>query len=108
LQLLENATGSSEELGLVHIRRQDYTKLIARYYKPGVSNKSHIQTLINRESTLRPNSTCLVLSDDNEWCMKKFDLGPRVILAKTKEPEVAFSLMVQCDFSITTYGTFGL
>jgi hypothetical protein len=106
--LLGNATLTSGEVGFAHVRRQDYTGVIASDYKPGVFNGSHIQTLITRELTKRPNSTCLILSDDDEWCKKNLELGPRVILAKATHPEVAFALMVQCDFSISTYGSFGL
>ncbi len=106
-QLLENASGSYGEVGFVHIRRQDYPKLIAGDYKPGVFNGSHVQALINRELENRPNSICLIVSDDEKWCKENLELGPRVILTQINQPEVAFALMVQCDFSITTYGVFG-
>jgi hypothetical protein len=47
------------------------------------------------------------VSDDEKWCKENLELGPRVILTQINQPEVAFALMVQCDFSITTYGVFG-
>ena len=106
--LLKNVLGTPY-VGFVHIRRTDYVDIMNKDYKPGVFQGLHINSLIQRQLTRHSNSVFLILSDENDWCRENIALGPKVLLADTKHmEEVAFALMVQCDFSIITYGSFGL
>ncbi|GAB6020499.1 fucosyltransferase 1 (galactoside 2-alpha-L-fucosyltransferase, H blood group) [Chamberlinius hualienensis] len=95
----------------VHVRRGDYIKLMKDYYKGVLADRDFFTTATSYFRRHYKDAIFVVTSDDMDWCIKNIDnsKGDLYFVGNNdqKSPIKDFSILVKCNHTIFTFGTFG-
>ncbi|XP_075047210.1 galactoside alpha-(1,2)-fucosyltransferase 2-like isoform X2 [Mixophyes fleayi] len=95
----------------VHVRRGDYVHVMANLRKGVVADKGYMQKAMDYFRNKYENPLFVVTSNGMDWCKNNIDnsLGDVHFAGDGQEgsPARDFALLVHCNHTIMTIGTFG-
>ncbi|XP_007536313.3 galactoside alpha-(1,2)-fucosyltransferase 2-like [Erinaceus europaeus] len=108
--LMVNGSQPSTFVG-VHVRRGDYVYLMPKVWKGVVADRGYLQQALAWFRTHHSSPLFVVTSNDMAWCRDNIDAsrGDVVFAGNGLEgsPGRDFALLMQCNHTIMTIGTFG-
>ncbi|KAM3922976.1 galactoside alpha-(1,2)-fucosyltransferase 2-like [Leptodactylus fuscus] len=110
LSSLQEGRGNVTFVG-VHVRRGDYLTIMPNVWKGVVADKMYLQTAMDYFRKKYKNVLFIVTSNGMDWCKENIDttLGDVHFSGDGEESSPArdFALLVHCNHTIMTVGTFG-
>uniref|UniRef100_A0A8D0ZZX9 L-Fucosyltransferase n=2 Tax=Sus scrofa TaxID=9823 RepID=A0A8D0ZZX9_PIG len=95
----------------VHVRRGDYLRVMPKRWKGVVGDGAYLQQAMDWFRARYEAPVFVVTSNGMEWCRKNIDTsrGDVIFAGDGREaaPARDFALLVQCNHTIMTIGTFG-
>ncbi|XP_012883312.1 PREDICTED: galactoside 2-alpha-L-fucosyltransferase 1 [Dipodomys ordii] len=95
----------------VHVRRGDYLEVMPHRWKGVVGDQTYLQQAMDWFRAQHEDPIFVVTSNGMEWCRKNLDTsqGDVVFAGNGLESNPAwdFALLLQCNHTIMTIGTFG-
>nr|XP_010945223.2 galactoside alpha-(1,2)-fucosyltransferase 1 isoform X1 [Camelus bactrianus] len=95
----------------VHVRRGDYLEVMPHRWKGVVGDRSYLQQAMDWFRARHEAPIFVVTSNGMGWCRKNIDTsqGDVIFAGNGQEdaPGKDFALLVQCNHTIMTIGTFG-
>ncbi|KAM9225957.1 galactoside 2-alpha-L-fucosyltransferase SEC1-like [Dugong dugon] len=96
----------------VHVRRGDYVRVMPRVWKGVLADRSYLQQALDWFRARYHTTIFMVTSDDMAWCRQNINssLGDVVFAGNGLQgsPAKDFALLIQCNHTIITIGTFGI
>ncbi|XP_039366016.1 galactoside alpha-(1,2)-fucosyltransferase 2-like [Mauremys reevesii] len=96
----------------VHVRRGDYIQVLTQVRKGVVADKAYLEKAMGYFRAKYQEPVFVVTSNGMEWCRENIDAsrGDVYFLGDGKEssPGRDFALLVHCNHTIMTVGTFGI
>ncbi|XP_007536022.2 galactoside alpha-(1,2)-fucosyltransferase 2 [Erinaceus europaeus] len=109
--LMVNGSQPSTFVG-VHVRRGDYVHIMPKVWKGVVADRGYLQQALAWFRTHHSSPLFVVTSNDMAWCQVNIDAsrGDVVFAGNGLEgsPGRDFALLMQCNHTIMTIGTFGV
>ncbi|XP_004646577.1 galactoside 2-alpha-L-fucosyltransferase 1 [Octodon degus] len=95
----------------VHVRRGDYVHLMPQHWKGVIGDRAYLQKAMDWFRARHEDPIFVVISNGMKWCRENIDTskGDVVFAGDGQEgtPGKDFALLVQCNHTIMTIGTFG-
>ncbi|XP_064473916.1 galactoside alpha-(1,2)-fucosyltransferase 2-like isoform X3 [Ornithodoros turicata] len=95
----------------VHVRRGDYVRIMRDSFKGVVADKTYFQKATGYFRSRYKELVFVVVSDDIAWCKENIDTSLGDVYfpgdGDEKSPGSDLALLVQCNHTIMTLGTFG-
>ncbi|KAM4824947.1 galactoside alpha-(1,2)-fucosyltransferase 2-like isoform 2-T3 [Thomomys bottae] len=95
----------------VHVRRGDYVHVMPKVWKGVVADRSYLQQAMDHFRAQFESPVFVVTSDDMAWCRANMEAAPGDVVfagnGRQGSPGKDFALLVQCNHTIMTIGTFG-
>ncbi|XP_040182830.1 galactoside alpha-(1,2)-fucosyltransferase 2-like [Rana temporaria] len=96
----------------VHVRRGDYVQVMPNIWKGVVADKRYLQNAMDYFRNKYENPLFIVTSNGMDWCENNIDnsLGDVYFAGdgQNDSPALDFALLVHCNHTIMTIGTFGV
>jgi galactoside 2-L-fucosyltransferase 1/2 len=96
----------------VHVRRGDYVRVMPQVWKGVVADRGYLEQALDRFRARYHSPVFVVTSDGMAWCRENIDASRGdVVFAGSGlqgSPRKDFALLVQCNHSVITVGTFGI
>lgn len=95
----------------VHVRRGDYVQVMPQHWKGVIGDRAYLQQAMDWFRARHEGPIFVVTSNGMEWCRENIDTskGDVVFAGDGQEgsPGKDFALLLQCNHTIMTIGTFG-
>ncbi|XP_049757080.1 galactoside alpha-(1,2)-fucosyltransferase 1 [Elephas maximus indicus] len=95
----------------VHVRRGDYLQIMPHHWKGVVGDRAYLQQAMDWFRARHEAPIFVVTSNGMEWCQENIDTsqGDVIFAGNGQEgsPGRDFALLMQCNHTIMTIGTFG-
>ncbi|XP_053462424.1 galactoside 2-alpha-L-fucosyltransferase SEC1-like isoform X2 [Nycticebus coucang] len=96
----------------VHVRRGDYVRVMPQVWKGVLADQGYLRQAMDWFRARYRTPVFVVTSDDMAWCRESINssLGDVVFAGNGLQgsPVKDFALLMQCNHSIITVGTFGI
>lgn len=96
----------------VHVRRGDYVHVMAKVWKGVVADRQYLEQALDWFRARYSSPIFVVSSNDMAWCWQNIDASRGdVVFAGDgieRSPAKDFALLMQCNHTIMTIGTFGI
>ncbi|KAM4014764.1 galactoside alpha-(1,2)-fucosyltransferase 2-like isoform 3-T7 [Anomaloglossus baeobatrachus] len=112
-QVLENIKGSRKNVTYigVHVRRGDYVNVMPNVWKGVVADKGYLEKAMNYFRNKYKEPVFVVTSNGMRWCKENIDNSKGDVYFSgdgyESTPGKDFALLVGCNHTIMTIGTFG-
>ncbi|XP_075694967.1 galactoside alpha-(1,2)-fucosyltransferase 2-like [Rhinoderma darwinii] len=112
-RVLESIKGSRKNVTYigVHVRRGDYVNVMPSVWKGVVADKGYLETAMNYFRNKYKEPIFVVTSNGMDWCKKNIDNSKGDVYfsgdGNESTPGKDFALLVGCNHTIMTIGTFG-
>ncbi|KAG5882438.1 hypothetical protein JTB14_025244 [Gonioctena quinquepunctata] len=113
-QILHTAVRNTNRLNHifvgVHIRRTDYIGYLKRKYDTHPADLNFFISAMKAFEGKYSNVVFIIVSDDPQWCWKKFAFKPNVYVCGRRHrnsPALDMAILASCNHTIYDYGTFG-
>ncbi|XP_007654621.2 galactoside alpha-(1,2)-fucosyltransferase 2-like [Ornithorhynchus anatinus] len=96
----------------VHVRRGDYVEFMPQHWRGVVADRGYLQQALDHFRRRYEHPLFVVTSNGMQWCRDNINvsLGDVVFAGDGIEghPASDFALLVQCNHTVMTIGTFGI
>ncbi|XP_056399180.1 galactoside alpha-(1,2)-fucosyltransferase 2-like isoform X2 [Hyla sarda] len=112
-QVLESIKGSRKNVTYigVHVRRGDYVNVMPNVWKGVVADKGYLEKAMNYFRNKYKEPVFVVTSNGMTWCKENIDNSKGDVYfsgdGNESTPGKDFALLVGCNHTIMTIGTFG-
>ncbi|XP_044133981.1 galactoside alpha-(1,2)-fucosyltransferase 2-like isoform X2 [Bufo gargarizans] len=112
-QVLESIKGSKKNITYigVHVRRGDYVNVMPNVWKGVVADKGYLEKAMNYFRNKYKEPVFVVTSNGMKWCKQNIDNSKGDVYfsgdGNESTPGKDFALLVGCNHTIMTIGTFG-
>ncbi|XP_075047270.1 galactoside alpha-(1,2)-fucosyltransferase 2-like isoform X2 [Mixophyes fleayi] len=112
-QVLQGLKGSRKKVTYigVHVRRGDYVNVMPNVWKGVVADKGYLEKAMNYFRKKYEEPVFVVTSNGMDWCKENIDNSKGDVFfsgdGNESTPGKDFALLVGCNHTIMTIGTFG-
>ncbi|XP_070080758.1 galactoside 2-alpha-L-fucosyltransferase SEC1 isoform X2 [Equus caballus] len=96
----------------VHVRRGDYVRVMPQVWKGVLADRGYLRQALDWFRARHRSPVFVVTSDDMSWCQQNINSsrGDVVFAGNGRQgsPAKDFALLVQCNHTVITVGTFGV
>ncbi|XP_008843221.1 galactoside 2-alpha-L-fucosyltransferase 2-like [Nannospalax galili] len=96
----------------VHVRRGDYVHVMPKVWKGVVADRGYLEQALDRFRARHQSPVFVVTSNGMAWCRENINASKGDVAFAGNglqgSPSKDFALLLQCNHSIITVGTFGI